>query len=358
MRIALLGDIALIGKYDAHNTSDWKERLQSVREYLSKFDYVIANLESPLTSKNKTIIPKSMHLRSEPVNVMILKYLGIDAVTLANNHVFDFGKQGLKQTISVLEENQIEWYGAFGKDLSIKDGEALINVSGFCCLTTAGAGLKKSRGVNLLCMDSIRRQIEKDKSMGAYSIISIHWGHVNCSLPSPEQVMISNKIFDMKEDTIIHGHHSHCIEGMETHKDGLVAYSLGDFLFDTCVSINGKFKIQQTEKNLHTYILGATVENGSCVEHTIYPVHDTEEGILHENRNDYINDISKKIAEYASQSYRETREQEFIHDRNQRAGKHDAKWLISRLNYYSIFSKILSWQKDFKYKRIIREFED
>ncbi|MCD8225332.1 MAG: CapA family protein [Clostridiales bacterium] len=357
MRIALLGDIALIGKYDTKNTADWKERLRAVKEYLSGFDYVIANLESPLTTCKKTIIPKSMHLRSDISNVVVLKYLGINAVTLANNHIFDFGEQGLRQTIEVLEENQIEWYGAFGKDLSVKDGETVINISGFCCLTTAGAGLKKTNGVNLLCMDSIRQQIEKDKSMGAYSIISIHWGHVNCSLPSPEQINIAHKIFKLKENVVIHGHHAHCIEGVEPQKHGIVAYSMGDFIFDTCVSIDGKFMIKQIEKNLHSFVLSVTIADGVYQGYNLYPLCDTEGGILPKDKQGYIENISAQIAMHDSAAYQEMRLREFVHDRDERAGKHDWKWLRSRLNYYSVFAKILSWQNDYKYKKIIRDFQ-
>ena len=69
MRIAFLGDIAFLGQFDKKIHQDAEQRLKYLKEELSGYDYIIANLETPLTSRNSTMICKSMHLKSDPCNV-------------------------------------------------------------------------------------------------------------------------------------------------------------------------------------------------------------------------------------------------------------------------------------------------
>jgi len=109
MKIAFLGDIALIGKYDITKNQKAKNRLRILANKLKGYDYVVGNLESPLTEVNRTLVCKSMHLKSSIENIELLKYLNIDAVSLANNHLYDYGRSGLEETILVLDKNNIDW---------------------------------------------------------------------------------------------------------------------------------------------------------------------------------------------------------------------------------------------------------
>ena len=120
MKIAFLGDIALIEKYDLTKSPNIKNKLKDLSLILAEYDYVIGNLESPLTGVDKTMVCKSMHLKSPTVNVELLKFLHIDAVSLANNHSYDFGKKGLIETISTLDDSGIEWFGVNGVYLNKK----------------------------------------------------------------------------------------------------------------------------------------------------------------------------------------------------------------------------------------------
>ena len=236
MKIALLGDIALIGKYDLTKNPDAFRRLDVVTEYLSQFDYVIGNLESPLTDVTKTWIPKSMHLRSPRKNIEILKYLGVDVVSIANNHTYDFGKTGFAETIETLEQNGIEWCGAYGKDVQIRQNGESINVSGFCCASTNGihlgcANIGKNT-IHLLNRFNVERQLQKDDEQKAFSLIVSHWGQEHTSYPGKDTVKIARKIAGMKSSLAIVAHHPHQIQGIEKYNGNLIAYSLGNFLFD------------------------------------------------------------------------------------------------------------------------------
>lgn len=84
-----------------------------------------------------------MHLRSDIENGTILKELGINAVSLANNHVYDFGRKGVEETISELDRLNILWYGIDGKTVYTEVCGQKIALSGFCCYSTNGVNYKK-----------------------------------------------------------------------------------------------------------------------------------------------------------------------------------------------------------------------
>jgi len=94
--------------YDITKNPNAKIRLNNLSKKLKEYDYVVGNLESPLTNSEHSLVSKSMHLRSATENVELLKHLNINAVSLANNHIFDFGKKGMNETIKTLEDNRIE----------------------------------------------------------------------------------------------------------------------------------------------------------------------------------------------------------------------------------------------------------
>jgi len=246
MKIAFLGDIALIGKYDLTKNLRAKDRLNVMAEKLAKYDYVIANLESPLTNKNNTLVCKSMHLRTPNVNVELLKHLHINAVSLANNHSYDFEKKGLEDTIKVLDSNGIEWFGANSKHILKEINGKRVCFSGFCCYSTNGTGYietGKNGGINPLTYDNIMNQLNVDKENEAFSIMSFHWGDEHTNYPKYEHIRVA-EIIANKKDVIICGHHPHIIQGVEKIKNSLVAYSLGNCLFDDCISITGSFVLK------------------------------------------------------------------------------------------------------------------
>ena len=94
MRIALLGDIALFGRLSYKNSKDLNYYFEDVASFLGTMDYVVGNLETPFSVKKKTSGAKSAYICSDIENIKILKSLHIKAVSLANNHMFDFGKEG------------------------------------------------------------------------------------------------------------------------------------------------------------------------------------------------------------------------------------------------------------------------
>lgn len=358
MKFALLGDVALIGKYDLTKNPDALKRLDVIKDYLGQFDYVIGNLESPLTDVTRTWIPKSMHLRSPRKNVEVLKYLGVNAVSIANNHVYDFGQKGFAETIETLEQNGIEWCGAYGKDVQIRQNGESINVSAFCCASTNGVHLGNANTdkntIHLLNRYNIERQLQKDDEQNAFSLIVPHWGQEHTSYPGKDTIKIARKIAEMKSNLAIVAHHPHQIQGIESFNDNLIAYSLGNFLFDDCVSINGKMHLRQTEFNKKTFVLSLEVKNNVLVNYSIQGFLDDDSmGLIKFDVDKEMEGYSSKINDFESDEYEQLRKKQIASAQQKKFGKHDLKWMLSRLNYYAVGAKLMTyWMKNLYAKNV------
>lgn len=362
MKIAFLGDIALIGRYDLEEYPGLSRRLGELGALLARYDFVVANLESPLTDVKYSRVPKSIHVRSSRRSVEILKELQIDALTLANNHIHDFGKRGMSETLATLEEHGIAWYGVNNMSLRTEvDGE-LLSFSGFSCLSANGTGhlnKRTGKGVHMLSAAAVVDQVERDRRAGALSVLSLHWGQEHTHYPNPEHVRFARELA-RHSPVIIHGHHPHVVQGVEKIEGSLVSYSLGNFIFDDVVSLDGKRVIRNTERNREGLILVVEVQDGRIVGHETFGVRDELEGGLQ------VFDISQRLEEYTrglsgladEAAYNSRRRAEFMSGITEKRGSRDLKWLLDRLNPNSVQSLILGQVRAVRYKRIVRDLEN
>jgi len=360
MKIAFVGDIALIGKYDITKNPNAKIRLNNLSQKLKEYDYVVGNLESPLTNSEHSLVCKSMHLRSATENVKLLKHLNINAVSLANNHIFDFGKNGMNETIKTLEDNRIEWFGVDKKYL-LKDinGEK-VSFSGFCCYSTNGAGYRKKegiKGVNPLTLETIAEQINVDKENEAYSIFSFHWGDEHTNYPKSEHVSLVKKLTLIK-DMLIVGHHPHVIQGIQKYNNSFVVYSLGNCLFDDAVSITGRWLLKQIPENKKSFILEAEIVDGTLISLQYHGfIDDDIEGFIFFDIKDEIEKISEPLKKgLLGKEYEEMRKSQISRSLESKFGKRNWKWLMSRLNYYSVCARIKGSFMKKKYLKEIKNF--
>jgi len=361
MRIAFLGDIALIGQYDLTQNSLARNRLKKIAGKLAEFDYVVANLESPLTDITKTMVCKSMHLKTPTVNVELLKYLNIDAVSLANNHLYDYGVQGLNDTITTLEQCNIEWFGANSKFLIKEIGGEKVCFSGFCCYSTNGSGYKEGnskKGINTLTYDNIMLQLDIDRNNGAFSVMSFHWGDEHTNYPKYEHVCLAEALAQ-KKDVVICGHHPHIIQGVQKNKNSLVAYSLGNCLFDDCVSITGSITLRQNQNNKKSFIFDVNIENATIDSYKYHGFKDEQNGLDFFNIDDEMSRISEPLRLIDNvDEYDAMRMKQINTVLIEKFGKKSLQWLISRLNFYSVGAYISAKFRKKKYLREIEKFLD
>lgn len=357
MRIAFLGDIALVGQFDSTITPNIDKRIEYLREILTRYDFVVANLESPFVSNITTWVPKSMHLRADERCVSVLRKLRVNAVTLANNHIYDFGRKGVESTINTLGREGIKWFGVDGKSIIETIKNEKISLSGFCCLSTNGFGYQKKtngRGVNILTRANLEGQVDADKKNDAVSIISVHWGIEHTNYPAIEHVKLAESICGDKT-VIIHGHHPHQIQGIQRTHESIIAYSLGNALFDRTISLNRKLSLELNDENRKSFVLGVEVNNGKITNYDITGFYLSKNGIMPYDITKEMNEISAQLDKVQDpELYQNMRMLQYKSTLQSKFGKHDFAWLMSRINYYSIVAKITSIFRNKRY-RIERE---
>ena len=198
--------------------------------------FSIFNLETPLTDSVKEIEKNGICIKAPKACVNGYVNLGVDFLSLANNHILDYGVEGLKDTIQNLTAHNIVFAGA-GKNIyeasnafvKVIDGE---RVGIYCCVehefsvateTTPGAN-----GFNAL---EIERHLKLLQEKGDYLIVLYHGGREHYRYPTPELQTRCRKMIDLGADLVI-CQHSHCIGCEERYNKGTIVYGQGNFIFD------------------------------------------------------------------------------------------------------------------------------
>ncbi|MCI8375938.1 MAG: CapA family protein [Lachnospiraceae bacterium] len=337
MKIALLGDIALFGENTAEYYKKFTTRLAWVKSALEECDYVIGNLETPLTDCNKVIGGKSAYIKGSTKDAELLKWLGVTHVSLANNHVFDYGIKGMNDTIKTLEARNIKWYGVNKKNEKIADKDSSISLRGYCCYSTNGKGL----GENPPCVDifnpyQMEKEIEIDEANGCLTLLSCHWGQEHVHFPNFDHVCTMRKMLKNHE-VIVHGHHPHVIQGIEQIGKSIVSYSLGNFCFDDVYTNKSKEPlIKLSPANRESFIWIITINNNHILDYYCIPfsfyscIYQRDDNICRK-----IDEWSEKI-HINPREYNKLRNKMLLEYINSRKKKRNLTWYVKRFNTESI----------------------
>ncbi len=211
-------------------------------------DARIINLETSITRCND-YEPKGINYRMSPENADTLAAAAIDCCTLANNHVIDWGRAGLLDTLATVRRLRIKTAGA-GPTLAEATAPAVLDIPDkgrvlvySFASTSSGvpqhwAATASTAGVNLLAdlsdasAAAVCKRIALDQRAGDVVVVSIHWGP-NWGYHIPrQQRRFAHKLIDDAGVSIVHGHSSHHAKGIEVYRDRLILYGCGDFLND------------------------------------------------------------------------------------------------------------------------------
>jgi poly-gamma-glutamate capsule biosynthesis protein CapA/YwtB (metallophosphatase superfamily) len=205
---------------------------------ISEYDIAFGNLESQLVDLGgETQSPTNEYrFAGPPAGADGLKAAGFDIVSIANNHMWDYGKDALFSTIDNLDRVGLKHAGA-SKDTSTVYQPAIIEVNqqkvAFLAATNLLNGYERSGATDYVAWadtDKLVSAINQVKSSVDWVVVSLHWGTEYAPQPSQAERDLAHQLIDAGASVII-GHHPHVPQGVEEYNGGVILYSLGNFAF-------------------------------------------------------------------------------------------------------------------------------
>lgn len=234
-------------------------------ELLKDSDIAIVNLESPVANDTFRAIEKiGPNLRTSNIAISYLKKSGCNVVTLANNHFFDYGEDGVRQTIDCLNENHIQYVGGgltekeLRKVLYVEKGNQIIAILNYC---ETEFSVQDGIGSNPLNTIRYYYDVKEAKAHADVIITIIHGGHEGYNLPSPRMQETYRYMIDCGADVVIN-HHQHCYSGYELYNGRPIYYGLGNFFFDD---------LNSNELWTEGYIVSIQIENKRIAKTKLHP---------------------------------------------------------------------------------------
>lgn len=231
--ILFAGDVTLsdhVERFVGDSTSYVFARWDRIEQH----DLFVVNLEHPITTAT-TRVEKEFNFKLDPRYVTMLKQGGIGLVNLANNHMFDYGPEGVIETLRSLDEAGIPYVGA-GSTLAEARTPVIMTLGakriGFLGYHGAGvfAATPTTPGVAPRNVPWIVEDIRSLRNSTDAIVVNIHWGEELAPEPAPWQRELAHRLVDEGVSLIV-GHHPHVLQGVESYKDAVIAYSMGNFVF-------------------------------------------------------------------------------------------------------------------------------
>lgn len=260
----------------------WGDALEELEFH--KPDFRLVNLETSITASDDYWKGKGINYRMNPANIDCLLSAKVDYCALSNNHVLDWGYDGLNDTVKTLTTNKICFSGA-GSNLSEAEKPAVF-YSGqkrilIFSIGTVSSGIpfqweatNDNAGVNLLHnlglnrVESVGRMINMFRKPGDLIIVSIHWGDNWVKKIPYSHIQFAHALIDNGYADIIHGHSSHHLLAVEVYKNKAVLYGCGDFITD----YEGISGLEEYRSDLSImFLLTIDTNNGNLTEIQIVP---------------------------------------------------------------------------------------
>lgn len=233
--VSAIGDISFQGRLsDKPDVSVFSD----VCEIINATDLGVANLENPLTAMVQKV-PGKCTLRGNPGWARVMKEAGFNLVSLANNHIMDYGPEGLFDTMRCLDSAGIRHVGA-GKNREEAQAPLIVSIRNWKIAFLARSSVIVSSpsyagpslpGVAFLDTGELIYNVRRCTGAADLVVVLLHWGLEEYSYPAPAQKFLARKLVDAGADAII-GHHPHVTQGLQRLDRAVVAYSLGNFFFD------------------------------------------------------------------------------------------------------------------------------
>jgi poly-gamma-glutamate synthesis protein (capsule biosynthesis protein) len=221
--------------FDLYKSGDKEALFGDICKLAEEADRVIINLECALTESGGAIKKFGPNIKCPPECVNGLKALGVTDVLLSNNHVFDFGKQGLIDTVKALEDADLPYTGIGNNDTDSRkpyyfehDGKriGIVNV----CEHEYTYALPNRMGANPFDPFLTMQDIRAAKAVSDFVIVVYHGGKEYCRYPSPRLVNLAHEMVLCGASAVLM-QHSHCVGCYENFEGGHIVYGQGNFNF-------------------------------------------------------------------------------------------------------------------------------
>lgn len=246
LKIMAVGDICFGQGMREFSVKHSDRVFEGVRDLVRSVDLAVANLESPLSDRGQPIpgkkselltgkISRTVHMRGCPASAALLANSGFRVVSLANNHIFDYGPDAVIDTLDSLDVAGVIAVGAATdgshscQPVTIASKELTIKLLAFSAFT--GGEIQGGVSIAPLTPKVILPAVESARQEADIVIVSYHWGMEGMEYPFWKDVELARATIASGAALVL-GHHPHFLQGIEKYRDGLIAYSLGNFLFD------------------------------------------------------------------------------------------------------------------------------
>ncbi len=216
---------------------DFASVLSEVRDITALADYSIVNYECPVIKGGEKPIKKvGPHLQCTEKGVEAVKWAGFNCVTLANNHFYDYGDEGVANT---LDSCKLFGIDVVGGGINLRDASKILykEIGGKtlavinCCEHEFSIATESSGGANPLNPIQQYYAIKEARLHADYVLVIVHGGHEMYQLPSPRMQELYRFFIDVGADAVVN-HHQHCFSGYEFYQGKPIVYGLGNFCFD------------------------------------------------------------------------------------------------------------------------------
>lgn len=232
LKILFAGDFV----YSNNNEKREYNLSKEYKDLIKQHDIFCCNLEGPVSCTGEKVEKVGPNIKNDKHAVKKIIQAGCNLFCLANNHIFDYGKKGIEETVTFLNEQKIDYIGAgINREQvyhpyivqvdDIKLGIINVAENGF------GAAIGIEYGYAYIFNSNIRKIIEEYKQKTDYLIIVSHMGAEHWEIPLPEVRQTYRNFIDLGVDIVI-GHHPHVPQGWEKYHKGMIFYSLGNLIFD------------------------------------------------------------------------------------------------------------------------------
>jgi len=257
--LAFAGDTLLVKEVLANYESKGTDGIidPAYQQLFQTADIAMLNEEFPFSNQGTAMANKQYTFRINPEYVNWYTGMGIDLVSLANNHALDYGKDALNDTFSTLDQAGIKYVGAGSSKERAKEIQILEkNNKKFGFLAASRVIPVTSWNIDegqpgLFCTydpSQLVEEISKAKQTCDYVVVYVHWGIERQSKPTEYQVNMAKQYIDAGADLVL-GTHPHVLQGFEFYKGKAIVYSMGNFVFSKNIASTMALKVVVTPDN-------------------------------------------------------------------------------------------------------------